>query len=97
MEKNGTDKAALGHELTSNSVPDKSTVAEAEDPLKCPMSRLRIFKNILVLSFGFMFLFTAFQSMANLQTSLNKEQGVGAWSLSAIYAALIVSCMFLPK
>ena len=57
----------------------------------------QIFKNVLVVSFGFLFLFTAFQSMANLQTSLNKEDGVGAYSLSAVYAALIVSCIFLPK
>ncbi|XP_076469835.1 UNC93-like protein isoform X2 [Babylonia areolata] len=61
------------------------------------MSKLTIFKNVLVVSIGFLFLFTAFQSMANLQTSLNKEDGVGAYSLSAIYAALIVSCIFLPK
>ncbi|KAK7115237.1 UNC93-like protein [Littorina saxatilis] len=62
-----------------------------------PMSTLRILKNVLVVSTGFLFLFTAFQSMANLQTSLNKEDGVGAYSLSAIYLALIVSCIFLPK
>ncbi|KAK7109183.1 UNC93-like protein [Littorina saxatilis] len=62
-----------------------------------PMTKLRIYKNVVVMSTGFLFLFTAFQSMANLQTSLNKEDGVGAYSLSSIYLALIVSCIFLPK
>ncbi|XP_070201072.1 protein unc-93 homolog A-like isoform X2 [Littorina saxatilis] len=57
----------------------------------------KIFKNVFVVSAGFLFLFTAFQSMANLQTSLNKEDGVGTYSLSAIYGGLIVSCAFLPK
>ncbi|KAK7115230.1 UNC93-like protein [Littorina saxatilis] len=62
-----------------------------------PMTKLRIFKNVLVVSTGFLFLFTAYQSMANLQTSLNKEANVGTYSLSAVYAGLIVSCIFLPK
>ncbi|XP_076438558.1 UNC93-like protein [Babylonia areolata] len=61
------------------------------------MTKFKIFKNVGVVSLGFLFLFTSFQSMANLQTSLNKEDGVGAYSLSTIYATLIVSCIFLPK
>ena len=32
----------------------------------------RILKNVIVISFSFMLLFTAFQSMANLQSSINK-------------------------
>ena len=31
-----------------------------------------IIKNVVIISFAFMLLFTAFQSMANLQSSLNK-------------------------
>ena len=31
-----------------------------------------IMKNVVIISFAFMLLFTAFQSMANLQSSLNK-------------------------
>jgi hypothetical protein len=58
---------------------------------------VQIYKNVFVVSLGFLFLFTSFQSLANLQTSLNKEEGVGAYSLAAIYAALIFSCIFLPK
>ena len=31
-----------------------------------------IMKNVIIISFSFMLLFTAFQSMANLQSSINK-------------------------
>ena len=55
-----------------------------------------IIKNLLVVSFGFLFLFTAFQSLSNLQSSLNKVDGLGVVALSVIYGALIVSCMFVP-
>ena len=62
-----------------------------------PMSKARIIKNLLVMSFGFLFLFTSFQSLANLQSSLNKEEGLGVGGLATIYAALILSCLFLPS
>ncbi|KAL5276959.1 unc-93 family protein [Megaselia abdita] len=56
----------------------------------------RILKNITVISFAFMIQFTAFQGTANLQSSINAEDGLGVISLSAIYAALVISCIFLP-
>ncbi|XP_045191368.1 protein unc-93 homolog A-like [Mercenaria mercenaria] len=60
------------------------------------MSKARIIKNLLVVSFGFLCLFTSFNSLANLQSSLNKEDGLGVGGLSIIYGALVVSCMFSP-
>ena len=56
----------------------------------------KITKNVFIVSFGFLFLFTAFQSLQNLQSSLNKVQGLGLASLSVIYAALILSSIFVP-
>ncbi|XP_036359536.1 protein unc-93 homolog A-like [Octopus sinensis] len=61
-----------------------------------PISKLRIIKNALVLSFGFLFLFTSFQALMNLQSTLNQEADVGLISTAVIYAALILSCLFLP-
>ena len=61
-----------------------------------PMTKMQIIKNLLVVSFGFLFLFTSFQSLANLQSSLNKVEGLGTWGLATIYIALVLSCMFLP-
>ncbi|OXU27596.1 hypothetical protein TSAR_007442 [Trichomalopsis sarcophagae] len=40
--------------------------------------------------------FTAFQGTANLQSSINASDGLGTVSLSAIYAALVLSCIFVP-
>ncbi|AWP20367.1 putative protein unc-93 -like A-like [Scophthalmus maximus] len=56
----------------------------------------RNFKNILVVSIGFLFLFTAYGGLQSLQSSLNAEDGMGVVSLSVIYASIIVSSMFLP-
>lgn len=56
----------------------------------------RNFKNVSVVSVGFLFLFTAYGGLQNLQSSLNAEQGMGVVSLSIIYASIIVSSMFLP-
>ncbi|XP_069463946.1 protein unc-93 homolog A-like [Ambystoma mexicanum] len=53
-------------------------------------------KNILVVSLGFLLLFTAFGGLQSLQSSLNSDEGLGVASLSVVYAALIVSSMFVP-
>jgi hypothetical protein len=34
--------------------------------------------------------------MANLQSSLNSDEGLGTASLSTIYITLVLSCFFLP-
>lgn len=54
-----------------------------------------IMKNILIISLAFLFLFTAFNSMANLQSSINQTNGTV--SLTIIYVALVVSCCFVPS
>ncbi|XP_040409201.1 protein unc-93 homolog A isoform X2 [Cygnus olor] len=56
----------------------------------------RNLKNVLVISFGFLLLFTAYGGLQSLQSSLNSEEGLGVASLSVLYAALIISSMFLP-
>ncbi|XP_044732674.1 UNC93-like protein [Chrysoperla carnea] len=61
-----------------------------------PSEKWRILKNIAAVSAAFMVQFTAFQGTANLQSSINSNEGLGTVSLSAIYAALVVSCIFVP-
>ncbi|XP_043963364.1 protein unc-93 homolog A [Gambusia affinis] len=56
----------------------------------------RNFKNVLVVSTGFLSLFTAYGGLQSLQSSLNAAQGMGVASLSVIYAGIIISSMFLP-
>lgn len=60
------------------------------------MPKTTIIKNLLIVSIAFFFLFTAFQSLQNLQSSLNKEEGLGTVSLSVIYVFGIVAGIFLP-
>ncbi|XP_068230620.1 UNC93-like protein [Palaemon carinicauda] len=73
---------------TSGDVPPKTLTKEER------MEKYRMLKNVFVISFAFMFLFTSFNSMANLQSSINKVQGTTA--LSTLYAALVISCAFVP-
>lgn len=54
-------------------------------------------KNVIIVSMGFLLLFTAFQGLQNLQSSLNSEEGMGVASLSVIYGTIILSSMFLPQ
>ena len=61
------------------------------------MSKVRIVKNLLIVCFGFLFQFSAYQALANLQSTLNMADNLGVVSQSVIYAALIVSSLFLPK
>uniref|UniRef100_A0A8C5PRS6 Protein unc-93 homolog A n=1 Tax=Leptobrachium leishanense TaxID=445787 RepID=A0A8C5PRS6_9ANUR len=56
----------------------------------------RYLKNVLIASFGFLLLFTAFGGLQSLQSSLNADEGLGVASLSIIYGALIISSVFVP-
>ncbi|XP_074165414.1 protein unc-93 homolog A-like isoform X1 [Sminthopsis crassicaudata] len=56
----------------------------------------RNLKNVLVIAVGFLFLFTSYGALQNLQSSLNRAEGLGMATLSVIYASVIVSSMFLP-
>lgn len=57
---------------------------------------VRITKNVVVLGVAFMIHFTAFHGMANLQSSVNSDGSLGAYTLAAIYGSLILSNIFLP-
>lgn len=56
----------------------------------------RHLKNVIVVSLAFFFEFTAFAGIANLQSTLNSDDGVGIVSLAVIYGTLVFSSIFLP-
>lgn len=56
----------------------------------------RINRNIFILGLAFMIQFTAFHGTANLQSSVNSDEGAGTFTLAAIYFSLILSNIFLP-
>lgn len=87
--------------LEATRVSSKNLVSENDETMRISpeerkKEKRKITKNVYVISFGFLFLFTAFQSLQNLQSSLNKDEGLGLASLSVIYGALILSCIFVP-
>jgi hypothetical protein len=55
-----------------------------------------VYKNVFVIGLSWIFLFTAYTSISNLQSSLNSVGGLGTASLSTLYIALIISCIFIP-
>lgn len=57
---------------------------------------LRIYKNVVILGFAFMIHFTAFHGTSNLQSSVNSDASLGAFTLASIYGSLIISNIFLP-
>ncbi|CAO1386891.1 unnamed protein product [Diamesa hyperborea] len=91
MHSGGHDdvnKTKRGDHMDTASLRDKVKLARSE--------KWRILKNIATVSFAFMVQFTAFQGTANLQSSINSQDSLGTISLASIYAALVVSCIFLP-
>ena len=71
-------KQQLAEELNgvnNNNVSDVSSSGSEDDPESRKINQREermIMKNIIVISFAFMLLFTAYQSMASLQSSINK-------------------------
>ena len=82
-----------------NKIQSETNFAAIQDGRRFSVSlheKWRILKNVLAVSVAFMVHFTAFQGMINLQSSLHPEQGLGTVSLSVLFAAAVVSCIFLP-
>ena len=57
----------------------------------------KILKTILCISIAFTLFFTAFLGLAYLQSSLHSDEGIGTVTQSALYVAVITSCLFLVK
>ncbi|XP_016068409.1 PREDICTED: protein unc-93 homolog A [Miniopterus natalensis] len=56
----------------------------------------RSLRNVLVVSLGFLLLFTAYGGLQSLQSSLYGEEGMGVTVLSTLYGAVLLSSMLLP-
>jgi MFS family permease len=58
--------------------------------------KLKYYKNLILLSFAFLFAITAVTSLSNLQSSLNKQDNIGVNSLLISSFTYLFSCLFLP-
>ena len=84
LPKGRTNKSIENAELAQESIVENKKV-------KC-----RVMKNVLLIGSSWILLFTAFQSIANLQSSLNSDSGLGTASLATIYVSLIFGSILLP-
>lgn len=55
-----------------------------------------VLKNLFALAFGNFLLFTAFDALSNIQSTINGKGGVGIASQSVIYAFFTASSLFFP-
>ncbi|GIY97912.1 UNC93-like protein [Caerostris extrusa] len=60
-------------------------------------SKLRIFKNLTLLSMSYLLVFTAYNGLSMLQTTMNKAEGIGTISQAAIYILYGLSSLFLSS
>ena len=59
--------------------------------------KLLIWKNVILISISFSVTFMAFQSLQNIQSSLNPIGGLGVASLSVSYSVTILTGIFLTS
>ncbi|CAF1574181.1 unnamed protein product, partial [Adineta steineri] len=78
--------------LKSTSPDNQPTIANDTIPI---FSIRKIYKNLILLSLSFIILFTAYNGMVTLQSSLNTKNNVGVNSLIITYSFLIFSSIAL--
>jgi len=91
MDNNGFEYDLGGNSQSYKGESQPMTEAERK------REKRLIYKNVLLISFSFLLLFVAFESMAKLQSSINAVDNLGTWSTTSVYISLILSCMFMPS
>ncbi|KAL4235143.1 Ion channel regulatory protein UNC-93 [Mactra antiquata] len=94
------DTAAREELLYAKSVADEGdkpiVIESVNTPTKTlEMSKCGVTKNLIVISVAFMFLFSAFNSFTSLQSSLNKEDGLGTTGLAVLYTMMLLSSLIM--
>ena len=86
-DQNGNKYKTKNEELNNNAESQISTVKFVKDmtPEEIRQEKYSILKNVIFISFSFLLLFTAFQSMSFLQSSINKVRQINIYS-QYIYA-----------
>ncbi|CAF1362774.1 unnamed protein product [Adineta steineri] len=93
-QSNGASKIAIMNidPLKSTSPDNQPTIINDTIPI---FSIRKIYKNLILLSLSFIILFTAYNGMVTLQSSLNTKNNVGVNSLIITYSFLIFSSIAL--
>ena len=81
-------------ELQDVSLPTEKYTGEEK---KTFITKRKIIKNLLIVCFGLVLLFIAYNGLSMLQSTLNQKQGIGVASQAIIYAGFCISALLLPK
>ncbi|KAK6732642.1 hypothetical protein RB195_016793 [Necator americanus] len=73
----------------------KREMLSGNEKIKVNKVMHKIKANLLIISVAFLFLFSAFNGLSNLQTTVNNE--LGADSLAVLYMSLAISSLFVPS
>lgn len=65
------------------------------DDVVSEISCCTAYKNLFILGFLFFCIFTGFQSLQNLQSSIHSDANLGFGSLSVVYMSLVCSCLLV--
>lgn len=80
----------------SEVVVNLGSASDSEESQTHVTSPKRCLRNLFIVSFAYFLFFTGFWSLANLQSTMNAEEGMGPDSQAVIYLCSMVSC-FLPQ
>ena len=80
---------AFEHEPSSNNLEKKVEASESQGQQQNSDLKWKILKNVLLISVAFMVLFTSYQSMSTLQSSINKARASKQVSIKDISIGLL--------
>lgn len=79
----------------ADEIDDIEWICKCSSPVKNDLKGREI-RNTYIVSFSFLFVFTAYMAIQNLQSSLNQDAGLGVTSLSCLYGSIILSSIMAP-
>ena len=60
------------------------------------VSKSAIYRNLVSVSFAFLFIYSAYLALEGLQSSLNNDGSLGVIAVSLVYAGYFVSVLYSP-
>lgn len=77
-------------------IDDNSTESNEDPKTNSVALQRRIMKNVVLVSIGFLCLFSCISSLAALQSSLNADGALGVIGLCVNFITVVLSCLFTP-
>ena len=94
LSKSNLTLASLGFGIAGSAISVRSNrTVLSDNGIAGLHTKSTYVKNLVALSISYMFVFTAFLSLRNLQSSINHISGLGLISLSTMYGTLVPGCV----